>query len=137
MNNYLYNYMNQENFYKNNNNNNNSLFDPYNAFIRGNLFKNLYDPYNNKEPYEIKPINEQARLLTKINSLCFSLKDLNLYLDVYPNDNNMINLYNKYNQEKEKLTKDYENMYGPICLNSDALNSYPWSWEDTHWPWEN
>ena len=134
MNNYLYNYMNQANFY---NKQDNDLFDPYNAFIRGNLFKNLYDPYKNNEPYEIKPANEQAKLLTKINSLCFSLKDLNLYLDVYPNDDNMINLYNRYNNEKEKLVKDYENMYGPICLNSDALNSFPWSWDDTPWPWEN
>lgn len=134
MNNYLYNYMNQSNFYKKEDSN---LFDPYNAFIRGNLFKNLYDPYKNTEPYEIKPINDQAKLLTKINSLCFSLKDLNLYLDVYPNDNNIINLYNKYNQEKEKLVNDYENIYGPICLNSNSLNSYPWSWEDTPWPWEN
>ena len=32
--------MNQSNFY---NNQDNDLFDPYNAFIRGNLFKNLYD----------------------------------------------------------------------------------------------
>ena len=134
MNNYLYNYMNQANFY---NKQDNDLFDPYNAFIRGNLFKNLYDPYKNNEPYEIKPANEQAKLLTKINSLCFSLKDLNLYLDVYPNDNNIINLYNRYNNEKEQLVKDYENMYGPICLNSEALNSYPWSWNDTPWPWEN
>ena len=95
MNNYLYNYMNQlnqNNFYKNDNNN---LFDPYNAFIRGNLFKNLYDTYKNNEPYEIRPINEQASLLTKINSLCFTLKDLNLYLDIYPDSREMINLYNQ------------------------------------------
>ena len=134
MNNYLYNYMNQNNFYKKENN---ELYDPYNAFIRGNLFKNLYDPYKNNEPYEIRPINDQARLLTKINSLCFALKDLNLYLDIYPNSTDMINLYNKYMTEKEKLTKEYENTYGPICLDSDALNNYPWSWNDTPWPWEN
>ena len=137
MNNYLYNFMNQinqDNFYKKDNDN---LFDPYNAFIRGNLFKNLYDPYKDNEPYEIRPINEQARLLTKINSLCFALKDLNLYLDIYPNSNEMINLYNKYMNEKDNLTKEYENTYGPICLDSESLNNYPWSWNDTPWPWEN
>ena len=137
MNNYLYNYMNQinqDNFYKKDNNN---LFDPYNAFIRGNLFKNLYDPYKNNEPYEIRPINEQARLLTKINSLCFALKDINLYLDIYPESKDMINLYNKYMNEKDKLTNEYENSYGPVCLDSKSLNNYPWSWEETPWPWEN
>ena len=137
MNNYLYNYingLNQNNFY---NKPDDNMFDPYNAFIRGNLFKNLYEPYKNNEPYEIRPINEQARLLTKINSLCFTLKDLNLYLDVFPNSNDMINLYNKYLKEKDKLIKEYENTYGPICLDSDTLNNYPWSWNDTPWPWEN
>ena len=134
MNNYLYNYMNQTNFW---NKDNNNLFDPYNAFIRGNLFKNLYDPYKNNEPYEVRPSNEQAQLLTKINSLCFSLKDINLYLDIYPDDNNLINLYNKYLKEKEKLMKEYESIYGPICLNSESLDTYPWSWNDTPWPWEN
>lgn len=136
MNNFLYNYMNQinqDNFYKKDNN---SLFDPYNAYIRGNLFKNLYDPYNNKEPYEIRPINEQARLLTKINSLCFALKDINLYLDIYPESKDMINLYNKYMNEKDKLTKEYEMNYGTISLDSESLNNYPWSWEETPWPWE-
>ena len=137
MNNYLYNYMNQlnqNNFYKNDNNN---LFDPYNAFIRGNLFKNLYDTYKNNEPYEIRPINEQASLLTKINSLCFTLKDLNLYLDIYPDSREMINLYNKYKNEKDKLMKEYENIYGPICLDSDSLDIYPWGWNYTPWPWES
>ncbi len=133
MNNYLYNYMNQTNYW---NKNDSDLFDPYNAFIRGNLFKNLYDPYKNNEPYEIRPNNEQARLLTKINSLCFTLKDINLYLDIYPDNSNMINLYNKFLKEKEKIMKEYENMYGPICLNSESLNTYPWSWNDTPWPWE-
>ena len=134
MNNYLYNYMNQSNFY---NKQDVVLFDPYNAFIRGNLFKNLYDPFKNNEPYEIRPINEQARLLTKIDSLCFTLKDLNLYLDIYPNSNEIIKLYNKYMNEKDKLMKEYENVYGPICLDSESLNTYPWSWNDTPWPWEN
>ena len=134
MNNYLYNYMNQTNFW---NKDNNNLFDPYNAFIRGNLFKNLYDPYKNNEPYEVRPNNEQAQLLTKIDSLCFTLKDINLYLDIYPDDNNLITMYNKYLKEKEKLMKEYESIYGPICLNSESLDTYPWSWNDTPWPWEN
>ena len=134
MNNYLYNYMNQNNFYKKENN---DLFDPYNAFIRGNLFKNLYDPYKEKEPYEIRPINEQARLLTKINSLCFALKDINLYLDIYPESKDMINLYHKYMNEKDTLVRDYEKNFGPLSLDSESVNSYPWSWEETPWPWEN
>lgn len=115
----------------------NNLYDPYNGLIRGNLFKNLYDPYKIKTPYDIKPMNEQAELLTYIDALCFAMTDLNLYLDIYSNDKNAIDLFNQYRLEKEKLTDEYENKFGPITLNSDSLNSYPWAWDDMPWPWDN
>ena len=139
--NYNYTNMNmydKKNTFNNNTyNNQNNLYDPYNGLIRGNLFKNLYEPYTNKEPYEIKPINEQARLLTEVNSLSFAMIDLNLYLDVFPNDREKINLYNQYRKKHEDLLKEYESKYGPITTNSDSLNSYPWAWDDMPWPWDN
>ncbi len=55
--------------------NQNELYDPYNGLIRGNLFKKLYDPYITEEPYEIKPMNDQAKMLTKLDSLCFAMID--------------------------------------------------------------
>ena len=117
--------------------NDNKLYDPYNGLIRGNLFKNLYDPYKSKEPYEIKPMNEQARMLTDLDALGFAMIDLNLYLDVFPNDREKISLYNEYRKEKESLLKEYESKYGPITINSDSLNSYPWAWNNMPWPWDN
>ena len=68
----------------------NSLYEPYQGFIRGNLYKDLYDPYKVNGPYEIKPMNEQAELLTYIDALCFACTDLNLYLDVYPDNKDII-----------------------------------------------
>ena len=117
--------------------NQNELYDPYNGLIRGNLFKELYDPYISEEPYEIKPMNDQAKMLTKLDSLGFAMVDLNLYLDVYPNDKEKINLYNQYRREKENLLKEYENKYGPITTTSDSLNSFPWAWNNMPWPWDN
>ena len=117
--------------------NQNELYDPYNGLIRGNLFKKLYDPYISEEPYKIKPMNDQAKMLTKLDSLGFAMVDLNLYLDVYPNDKEKINLYNQYRREKENLLKEYENKYGPITLTSDSLNTFPWAWNNMPWPWEN
>ena len=113
------------------------LFEPYDGFIRGNLFKKSYDPYKLKEPYEVKPINEQAKMLTEIDSLCFAIVDLNLYLDVFPNDKEKIDLFNRYREKKERLTKDYENKYGPITMDSDSLNKAPWAWNNLPWPWSN
>lgn len=118
-------------------NTSNNLYDPYNGFIRGNMFKNLYDPYKLNEPYEVKPMNEQAELLTNIDALGFAMIDLNLLLDVYPNNQEAINLFNQYRKQKENLTNEYESKYGPITTNSDSLNSYPWAWDDMPWPWDN
>ena len=121
----------------NNENKGDTLYDPYNGFIRGNLFKNLYDPYKKEEPYEIKPMNEQADLLTEIDSLAFAMIDLNLILDIDPKKENAIKLYNQYREKKEKLTKDYEEKYGPITMDSNSLNTFPWAWIDMPWPWDN
>lgn len=115
----------------------NDLYNPYNGFIRGNMFQNLYDPYKIKEPYEIRPMNEQAEMLTSIDALCFATIDLSLYLDVYPNDKTAIDLFNQYRTEKNELTKEYESKFEPLLLDSDSLNSYPWAWDDRPWPWEN
>ena len=115
----------------------NSLYDPYNGLIRGNLFRNLNNPYKSGEPYEIKPMNAQAQQLTNIDALSFAMVDLGLFLDVNPNNQEAINLFNQYREQKENLTKDYESKYGPITLDSDSLNSYPWSWNDMPWPWDN
>ena len=133
----MYNMKNTFNNNTYNKQNDNGLYDPYNGLIRGNLFKNLYDPYKTGEPYEIKPMNEQAELLTSLDALGFAMIDLNLYLDVFPNDKEKINLYNQYRKQKEEILKEYESKYGPITTNSDSLNSYPWAWNNMPWPWDN
>ena len=112
-------------------------FEPYEGFIRGNMFKQLYDPYKTGSPYEIKPMNEQAELLTYIDALCFACVDLNLYLDVFPKNKEIINLYNKYNNQKKELMDKYQEKFGPLTLDSDALDAYPWSWNERPWPWDN
>ncbi len=113
------------------------LYDPYEGFIRGNMYKNLYDPYKINSPYEIKPMNEQAEMLTYIDALCFACIDLGLYLDVFPNNKDAINLFNKYNGQKNSLMNKYQEKFGPLTLDSDALNAYPWAWNERPWPWDN
>lgn len=109
----------------------NNLYEPYQGFIRGNMFKNLYDNYS--KVYDIKPMNEQAELLTYLDMFDFACIDLGLYLDIYPNDNNIIQIYNQLNNEKMKVLNEYEKNYGSISSNN---NSNTWSWINTPWPWE-
>ena len=112
------------------------LYNPYQGFIRGNVFTNLYNPYLSTEPYEIKPINKQAEMLTNIDALGFAMIDLNLYLDVYPNDKGIIELYSKYRDQKEDLIKKYEKEYGPLTTMSKELDKTPWAWDNKPWPWQ-
>lgn len=126
---------NQDNFV--NSNQKNALYDPYQGYIRGNLFPDLYNPYKEKDPYEIRPMNKQAEMLTYMDMYSFAAHDLNLFLDVHPNDQIVIDLFNKYRREANKLIVDYQNEYGPLVTNSDALNAVPWAWDDRPWPWEN
>ena len=56
----------ENNFSLNNNVNNsnslnNILYGPYEGFIKGNLFKNLYQQYKNYQPAIITPKNEQEQ----------------------------------------------------------------------------
>ena len=115
----------------------NDIFDPYTGFIRGNMFPDLYNQYKINKPYEIEPMNEQAQMLTTIDALCFSAHDLNLYLDTHPNDRDMIQLFNQYRMQSEQIINEYENRFGPLTISSNALNRYPWTWDNMPWPWEN
>ena len=66
----------------------------------------------------------------------FYAHELNLYLDIYPNDTKKINLYNEYNKKANELISKYNNAYEPLTLSGNELNEVPWSWEDSPWPWE-
>lgn len=116
--------------------NKNNIFDPYNGFIRGNLFPELYNSYKIKTPYEITPMNEQAELLTYVDAYTFAMTDLNLYLDVYPDDRDALQMFNEYRLQAEQYVKNYESKYGPLLLTSNSLNTFPWAWNNAPWPWE-
>lgn len=112
-----------------------SLFDPYNGFIRGNMFPSLYNEYRVK-PIDIMPKNDKESLLLYVDALSFAAHDINLYLDIYPNDTDMIQLFNQYKTEANKLIDEYQSKFGPLVVNSDATNKVPWTWDNAPWPWE-
>ena len=130
--------MNDMNYMNNMNsmNMNKNLADPKEAFLRGNLFNNLYDPYKNYKYGMLNPTNKKEELLFNILMYKFVLKELNLYLDNYPNDTNMLNQYNKYLLEEKKLCDQYEKSYGPLTTDSQNLGNNSWRWIKSPWPWE-
>lgn len=139
--NYTYQDMNRYNnyFFNRNNSNNNyqeiNLAEAYDGFLKGNLFNDLYNQYKNYQPARLIPNNEQAELLLNVDQLTFAAHELNLYLDIYPNDTNIINLFNKYQSMANEAIEIYETKYGPLTTNFLSDNSI-FSWEAYSWPWE-
>ena len=143
-----YNYLNEE-WYKslptnqysirnmNNMNNGTQLVNPTEGYNRGNMFANLYDQYKNYRPETLEGRTEQDKLFLELSRTHFAAHELNLYLDLNPNDTSMIKLFNDYREKCEQLTKEYERKYGPLSLKSDTLNETPFMWEKSPWPWED
>ena len=115
--------------------NNQNIMPIYEGYIKGNLFSDLYDQYLNYQPAKLIPNNEQAELLLNVNQTTFAAHELKLYLDIYPNDSNMIQLYNEYQKKASDAIKAYERKYGPILADSPS-NTNDFSWEAYAWPWE-
>jgi spore coat protein JB len=99
----------------------------------GTLFKDIYKPY--KVVPKMIPESNEEKLLLKIQQFEIALMDLNLYLDVYPNDSSLVNLYSKYNKELEELKKEFENKYYTLSPATSTKNN-TWKWLDGKWPWE-
>ena len=120
-----------------NNYSNNSLVSPSVGYDRGNMFSDLYEQYKNYTIDNLKANNEQERLYLELSRMCFAAHQINLYLDLNPNDVSMIKLFNDYRNRYVELLREYESKYGPINTTSDSLEKTPFMWEKSPWPWED
>ena len=143
---YSYNNLNEEwhkslrnNLYDNNKFNNNgwSLVNPSEGYNRGNLFANLYHQYKNYRPANLRDNTEKERLFLELSRNAFAAHEVNLYLDLNPNDTSMIKLFNDYRQNANELIREYESKYGPLSVKSESLDQTPFLWEKSPWPWED
>ncbi|MBR3661398.1 MAG: spore coat protein CotJB [Bacilli bacterium] len=115
---------------------NSKIFGTYLGYIKGNLFKNLYQGYKNYEPRKININNEQDELLLNVNELSFARHEMNLLLDNYPNNNQALKTFNHFREMEEKAIQNYERRFGPIEITSGDMNNIPFAWENDKWPWE-
>lgn len=113
-----------------------NLFNPTDGFDKGNMFTNLYEQYKNYMPKSPVVKNEQEKLLYDLQAVCFAAHDLNLYLDVHPEDQSMFMLFQDYQKKAKELTMEYEKKYGPLTVGSNQMNSNTFDWENSPWPWE-
>ena len=112
-----------------------SVLDSYEGFKRGNMFGNLYDPYKNYKPQELKAKSEREDMLMQLQELKFAMIELGLYLDLNDKDRNALNLFNEYQKKEKELCKMFENKYGPLTFDSIEYKN-TWTWDNSPWPWE-
>lgn len=117
------------------NSNDGKIYGPYDGYIRGNMFKDLYSEYKNYKPASLTPRSERKNALLNLDQMHFAMHEANLYLDVYPNDANMMKNYVEFRNSYNKLLQEYQQKYGAINVNSDYLENVPFGWEEEIWPW--
>lgn len=110
------------------------VLNPDEGLVLGNLFLDEYVPYKNYKPYKIKPTCDKDAMLLKIREYCFAIDDLNLKLDLEPNNKKLYDLFKVYNERLKVLVKDYEEKYEVLDLNDDLKGRY--TWYSGKWPWE-
>ena len=74
----------------------NNLLEPKEGLILGNMFFDMYEPYKNYKPRELVATTEKEKLMLKIRELSHAVADLNLYLDLCPDDRDVYELFKKY-----------------------------------------
>ena len=116
-------------------NNQPNIYSPSEGFDKGNMFSDLYSQYKNYQPAKLQATNEQTALFLELSRNAFAAHEMNLYLDLHPEDRTMLSLFNDYKDRENKLMKEYETKYGPLTVSSDNMNN-SFSWVYSNWPWE-
>lgn len=120
--------------YYNLNKSKSDVLSPKEGLILGNMFLNEYDEYKNYKPSELIARTEQEKELLKIRELSFAVNDLNLKLDVEPNNFEYYKLFKLYADKLNEYLKKYSEKYDVLELNYDVNGKY--TWLSNPWPWE-
>lgn len=105
-----------------------------NGFYLGNIFVDTYKPYKNFKQKKINAYSEQEKMMLKIQELDFILNDLNLYLDINPDDTRVYDIFKTKALELQDLKKKYQEKYQVLKLIDDVGGKY--TWIDNPWPWD-
>ncbi len=112
-----------------------NLFTPKEGFFKGNLFENEYKSYKNYIPREITPTNEKESLLFEIMIYDHASHDIELYLDVYPNKKEYVEIYEKYINKLNELKEIYRKKYDPICAKHGVYDNGYFNYVTTPSAW--
>lgn len=113
---------------------NTKFLTPEEGFLRGNLMKDEYVPYKNLTYFKLQPETERESLLFKLMAYSFAINDLNLYLDLNPEDESTYNMFKHIVKEKCDLETMYSEKYGPMTITETQGKTF--NWIKNPWPWD-
>lgn len=108
---------------------------PEEGFLRGNMFRDEYVPYKNLTYFKLVPTSDREKKLFKVMEYSFAINDLNLYLDLHPEDEEAYRIFQNFVEQKEKAKKEFTRSYGPLVVTDDEFKTYEWM--KNPWPWDN
>ncbi|MCK9536402.1 MAG: spore coat protein CotJB [Bacilli bacterium] len=112
-----------------------NVFPADEGFLKGTMFRGIYRPYKNYQSRMVIPADEKATMMLDVDKYAFAAHDIQLYLDNYPNDQEAINLFNQYVDGYVQAKNAYEEKFGALTIESDALTTTPFNWTVGGWPW--
>ena len=74
-------------------------------------------------------------MLEALRAIDFSIYDVILYLDAYPNCKEALEYYHRLMKDKEALSCEYQKKFGPLNP-FENKSATAWQWIDNPWPWE-
>ncbi len=105
------------------------------GFLKGNMFKDEYKPYKNLTYINIRPNNDREAKLYTVMEYSFAINDMNLYLDLHPEDKQALRLLEEFIKEEKEAKEEYIRKYGPLTVNETKGDKFEWI--DSPWSWEN
>lgn len=79
--------------------------------------------------------DEQKNMLHEISKLDFAVIDMTLYLDTHPYDLDAMEQWNRYQNRKRQLEREYNMKYPPLQLNDIDGTGKEWTWALQEPPW--
>ena len=112
-----------------------NVLNPEEGFLRGNMYKDEFKPYKNYTYRKIEPLSKRDQLLFEIMKYDFAINDLNLCLDLHPDDEELLQLFKKYVEKACEKELEYVKLYGPLQV--DEVDGNTFNWINEPWPWND
>ena len=74
--------------------------------------------------------------MKKLQAIDFSMDEMVLYLDAYPESADAMRYYNALRAERAQLLSEMKASGCAPIVATDAAEQGRWDWTDAPWPWE-